>query len=71
MQLAAKVAIAQARKRGTYLVIDADGLFLVQNEPDTVKGYNKCVLTPNVVEFERLCKSVVSIDTLAAPSRVT
>lgn len=66
MQLAARVAIAQARKRGTHLVIDADGLFLVQNDPGCVKGYERCVLTPNVVEFGRLCKSVVSLRCPAA-----
>lgn len=58
MQLAARVAIRQARAKGTHLVIDADGLYLVQSDPETVRGYDKCVLTPNVVEFGRLCKAV-------------
>lgn len=47
-----------------YVVIDADGLYLVQNEPDVVKGNQKAVLTPNVVEFERLCKALVCGATL-------
>lgn len=59
MQLAAKVALRLARQAGLYVVIDADGLWLVQNEPDVVKGYKRCILTPNVVEFQRLCDAVV------------
>lgn len=42
-----------------YVVIDADGLYLVQNEPEVVRGNAKAVLTPNVVEFKRLCESLV------------
>lgn len=42
-------------------MIDADGLWLVQNEPDVIEGFSKAVLTPNVVEFGRLCKAMVSI----------
>lgn len=55
MQRAARVAIRLARERGIYIVVDADGLWLVQRELDTVKGYKRVVLTPNVVEFGRLC----------------
>lgn len=57
MQNAARVAIRLARERGTYIVVDADGLWLVQRELDTVKGYKRVVLTPNVVEFGRLCEA--------------
>lgn len=59
MQSAGRVAVRMARKHGIYLVLDADGLWLAQNEPDCVKGYEKAVLTPNVIEFQRLCDSVV------------
>lgn len=59
MQLAARVAIRLAREKDLYIVIDADGLWLVQSDPEVVKGYKKAVLTPNVVEFERLCDAVV------------
>lgn len=38
-------------------VLDADGLALAQTRPELVQGYKECVLTPNVVEFGRLCKS--------------
>jgi ATP-dependent NAD(P)H-hydrate dehydratase len=30
---------------------------LVQNNPELVHGYKQAVLTPNIVEFARLCKA--------------
>jgi ATP-dependent NAD(P)H-hydrate dehydratase len=64
MQVAARTAIEIARKQKMYIVIDADGLWLVQNEPDVIRGYDRVILTPNVMEFKRLC------DTLVRPSRL-
>jgi len=58
MQNAAKMAISLARQNNMYVVLDADGLFLVCNEPDVIKGYKRAVLTPNVVEFGRLCDTM-------------
>lgn len=55
----AKELIMKAREQEMAIVIDADGLFLVQKYPETVKGYRKAVLTPNVVEFQRLCERMV------------
>lgn len=52
--------IQEVRKRSMPLVIDADGLYLVQNNPDVIKGYKHAVLTPNVMEFKRL-KSAVGL----------
>ncbi|GAA5838126.1 hypothetical protein JCM9279_004133 [Rhodotorula babjevae] len=57
MQLAARVAIKLARENDLYLVLDADALFLVQSDPSVVKGYKRAVLTPNVVEFQRLAEA--------------
>ncbi|XP_013190283.1 ATP-dependent (S)-NAD(P)H-hydrate dehydratase [Amyelois transitella] len=38
------------------LVIDADGLFLITENPDLLKDFSSpVVLTPNKIEFERLC----------------
>ncbi|CAE6513190.1 unnamed protein product [Rhizoctonia solani] len=67
MQNAAKVALQLAKEKGMYVVIDADGLYLVQNEPGVVKGNNRAVLTPNVVEFKRLCEAL-KVDTKGEPS---
>ncbi|KAI8151781.1 ATP-dependent (S)-NAD(P)H-hydrate dehydratase [Colletotrichum sp. SAR 10_70] len=47
--------IRAARERSIPLVLDADALQLVQKDPGLVKGYALAVLTPNVVEFSRLC----------------
>ncbi|CAO3685760.1 unnamed protein product [Umbelopsis ramanniana] len=54
----AKSIIEKAKEKNMAIVIDADGLFLVQNHPETVKDYQKAVLTPNVVEFKRLCETM-------------
>lgn len=54
-----RLAIETAKSLGKYVVIDADGLWLIQKEPRLVKGYRKAILTPNVVEFKRLCDAMV------------
>jgi ATP-dependent NAD(P)H-hydrate dehydratase len=48
--------IQQAMERNIFLVIDADGLFLLTQEPfrNILGSYEKVVLTPNVVEYKRL-----------------
>lgn len=50
--------IQAARQKNLPLVLDADALWLVQSQPDLVKGYKECILTPNLVEFARLAKAV-------------
>ena len=54
-----KAVIQAARKHDppVPMVLDADALWLVQTDPDIIKGYKDCILTPNVVEFGRLAKS--------------
>lgn len=49
--------IEAAKKENMPFVLDADGLNLAQTRPELVQGYKECILTPNVVEFGRLCKS--------------
>ena len=46
----------EAMDRNLFLVIDADGLFLLTQEPyrDILGHYENVVLTPNVVEYKRL-----------------
>ncbi|KIW92058.1 YjeF family domain-containing protein [Cladophialophora bantiana CBS 173.52] len=55
-----KAVIAAARKHNPPIpmVLDADALLLVQTDPGLIKGHKECILTPNVVEFGRLAKSV-------------
>jgi len=52
----AKGIIAKAKEKDLPLIIDADGLYLIQNHPEIIKGYHKAILTPNIAEFERLCE---------------
>ena len=61
MQTFARLAVTIAKEQNMYLVIDADGLYMVNNDLSLVRGYEKVVLTPNVVEFKRLSEAAVSI----------
>jgi ATP-dependent NAD(P)H-hydrate dehydratase len=49
--------IEAARNRNMPIVLDADGLNVAQTRPELVQGYRECIMTPNVVEFGRLCKA--------------
>lgn len=62
MQQTVGHVVAAARKANLPLVLDADALLLVQNQPDLVRGYPLAVLTPNVVEFGRLEKAFLGDD---------
>lgn len=50
--------IKAARSRSIPFVLDADGLLIVTEDPNLIKGYKECILTPNVVEFGRLAKAL-------------
>lgn len=50
--------IKEARSRSIPFVLDADGLLIVTEHPNLVKGYKDCILTPNVMEFGRLAKAL-------------
>ncbi|KAF2674091.1 YjeF domain-containing protein [Microthyrium microscopicum] len=57
MQDTCTAVLKAAREKGLPVVLDADGLLLAQNRPELVTGWREVVLTPNVVEFGRLCKA--------------
>ncbi|RUS29701.1 Ribokinase-like protein [Jimgerdemannia flammicorona] len=59
----AKGVIGKAREQDMPIVIDADGLFLIQSHPEVIRNYRKAVLTPNVVEFKRLCEHILPQNT--------
>lgn len=59
MQKHACVALDVAKQQGMYIVIDADGLWLVGQDISLVKGYRRAVVTPNVMEFKRLSEALV------------
>ena len=58
MLATAREVLVRARAAGLPVVVDADGLLLVQKEPELVQGYAKAVLTPNSNEFRRLCSAM-------------
>lgn len=60
--------IERLKEADKLCIIDADGLFLINEKPDLVKGYTKAILTPNSVEFSRLCTAVLGEDVKPAPS---
>lgn len=67
MQNFARLAVTIAKEQKMYLVLDADALWMVGKDINIIKGYNKAVLTPNVMEFKRLSEAVVSLTILASP----
>lgn len=66
MQNCARLCIKLARKHDMCIVVDADGLWLLQNEPEVIQGYRKAILTPNVAEFARLCNKL-GVDSQSNP----
>ncbi|KAK6504151.1 hypothetical protein TWF506_002359 [Arthrobotrys conoides] len=63
----AGVVVKEARERGMGIVIDADGLLLISSTPSLIRNYKNAILTPNVVEFSRLCKSL-NVDSSTSPT---
>lgn len=58
MQGTAELIIQEACRLNMSLVLDADALMIVQSNPGVISGYKRAVLTPNVVEFGRLCEAL-------------
>ncbi|XP_045423292.1 ATP-dependent (S)-NAD(P)H-hydrate dehydratase isoform X3 [Lemur catta] len=48
-----------SKARGIPVVVDADGLWLVAQQPALIQGYQKAILTPNHMEFGRLYEAVL------------
>ena len=57
-QVKAVIKAAKEHNPPIPMVLDADALWIVQTDPDLIRGHKECILTPNVVEFGRLAKSV-------------
>ena len=69
MQETCARVIKAAKEKNISFVLDADGLMLVQKQPELVNGYKECILTPNIVEFGRLAESQ-NIDTKGDQSKL-
>jgi len=54
--------IEAAKDRQLLLVIDADALFYLNDNYDTLQGYANAILTPNKVEFARLYRAVMKTE---------
>jgi len=46
-----------------FIIVAKDGLYLVAQQPALIEGYTNAILTPNGIEYSRLTKSVLGIDT--------
>ncbi|XP_060909422.1 ATP-dependent (S)-NAD(P)H-hydrate dehydratase [Labrus mixtus] len=53
-----KEVIEKSKTRDIPIVIDADGLWLVTQQPSVIQGYHKGILTPNIMEFTRLYQAL-------------
>lgn len=66
---AVKEVILRCREHELPLVIDADGLWLIQHSPEILQGYGNAVITPNVAEYGRLAAAVMG-NSAASPQEV-
>ncbi|XP_060089676.1 ATP-dependent (S)-NAD(P)H-hydrate dehydratase isoform X1 [Heteronotia binoei] len=55
----AKGIIEKSKVKGIPIVIDADGLWLIVQQPSLIQGYPRAILTPNAMEFSRLYEAVL------------
>jgi ATP-dependent NAD(P)H-hydrate dehydratase len=63
MKAVAKI-IERVKQLNMYMVVDADALFML-SQPEyrsILKGYNRAVLTPNIVEYQRLFQNLSKED---------
>ena len=54
-----KAAVEFAKSKDLPIVIDADGLYIVSVDTSVICGYEKCILTPNLMEFKHLYEAAV------------
>ncbi|KAI8473460.1 MAG: Ribokinase-like protein [Monoraphidium minutum] len=54
----ARIIMKEARAARLPLLVDGSGLNIVAQDPDLVRGYDRCILTPNLPEFGRLAAGV-------------
>ncbi|KAJ6257746.1 ATP-dependent (S)-NAD(P)H-hydrate dehydratase [Drechslerella dactyloides] len=83
MQRTAGRVVRAAREKGMGIVVDAvsfvlhfmfeadskepDALLLISADPSLVRSYKNAILTPNIVEFTRLCKAL-NVDASTDPA---
>ncbi|XP_049851458.1 ATP-dependent (S)-NAD(P)H-hydrate dehydratase-like [Schistocerca gregaria] len=62
VQACARDVIQKARQANIPVVIDGDGIVAIESSLETIKNYRRVILTPNAVEYIRLCKAVLGIE---------
>mmetsp|Transcript_24480 Transcript_24480/g.26768 ORF Transcript_24480/g.26768 Transcript_24480/m.26768 type:complete len:301 (-) Transcript_24480:13-915(-) len=50
--------IEEVKSKNLHVVVDADGLFLLNRNPSLFRDYSRCIITPNKMEFDRLSEAV-------------
>ncbi|CAF2370639.1 unnamed protein product [Rotaria sp. Silwood2] len=55
------IGILRKQDQPIPIVIDADGLYLISEKPHLINNYENCILTPNIIEFERLYEKVTGV----------
>ncbi|ESO03381.1 hypothetical protein HELRODRAFT_185644 [Helobdella robusta] len=55
-----KEIVSYVRAKNLPLIMDADALWIVVEDSEVLRDYKKAVLTPNLVEFSRLYKSLTN-----------
>lgn len=58
MLMTLQYILEEIKSRNLPVILDADALYLVSQKPDVIKGYANAILTPNVVEYRRICNAV-------------
>lgn len=53
-----EIVIKYLQEKKIPIIVDADALFLVSQKPEIIKGNKLAILTPNVVEFQRIADAV-------------
>ncbi|KAH9106740.1 hypothetical protein LEN26_014487 [Aphanomyces euteiches] len=61
---AAKAIVSAAKAMQLPVVLDGDALFLLSNDISLIHGYPHAILTPNIMEYGRLCVSLGLMDKL-------
>ncbi|RXM32733.1 ATP-dependent (S)-NAD(P)H-hydrate dehydratase [Acipenser ruthenus] len=54
----AKAIIEKSKALGIPVIVDADGLWLIAQQPSIIQGYQRAILTPNYMEFSQLYEAV-------------
>ncbi|KAG7928744.1 hypothetical protein KL925_000925 [Ogataea polymorpha] len=53
-----KIVIDEIKKRNLPVILDADSIYLISQEPDIIRGYSRAIITPNPVEFKRIADAL-------------